>query len=320
MGIYVEVQRFFRDKNRWPTVDDLALVTELTKDDVTDKVSRLIEDRLVVMEGERVTVAEAAAGPVTSYKLTPEEIAAKYGAPGKAPVAPRAAVETIGSFPDRKPKQETQEENSMPRGQRIPWPAAADLMAMVDEIKRRGGDVYAELAEKFQCSAITAENRVGEARRQFRLEAAAEKAKDTTTDPTPGDVMREAEHEATAIAEGGSAAQDRTEDTVGGSGRQETVTALTEAHAASVPDELQPFRTMILIEQHDLQALPVFTHETEHVSRAPEKPGDEWPQMVRRNGFRTFRMWKCIAVHSSTCVMIPSGAVITEPSVLSRIA
>lgn len=307
--LLAQVNYYYRRFNCWPTIGDLARETQQTTTQVRELLDKLAERRFIKMDGDTVYPWEAGPSPVVTYRMSPEEIAAKYGPPGQTQAKPKQYI-------DLWPRQsDTAEEDDpeMPTGQRIDWPNDEELLALAHEIRTCGGSPAEELAERFGCSAVTVQHRLRRAWRRVRKqrlkestspetsaagdaipgETVTEETPEQTSEPTPGELMQEAEAAATAIADGALVEPE----------------ASSEAHNDISPDESSRLRRMLLV---DPDAVRV-TSDLDHVTRAPEKAGDHWAQPVRQKGYLRFREWVCVAVLADgSCLMVPPEAAATE--------
>lgn len=174
VALLAQVMAFYHRYNGWPTVQELITHTGLPPDQVRSLLDVLLDRRLVQLDGETVYPWEAGPSPVVTYRLSPEEIAARYGPPNR---------------PVGKPHT-TEEAENMPKGVYIAWPPAAELVAMANEIQERGGNVLGELAERFACSTFTIKKQLRQARRAILQTASKEVggAVEATAQGEPGPV------------------------------------------------------------------------------------------------------------------------------------
>jgi len=304
--LLAEINRF-RHQGHAPTIEELARAVDLEVQRVQQLLDVLIDRRYVVIDSGRIYPWGAGPSPVVTYKLSPEEIAARYGPPA------RSRAKTA--------KHDAKEAAEMPKGQPIDWPSNEELVAMADDIAARGGDVLAELSERIGCSPLTVKTRLRFARAAMRGQTASEQARDampgpesasdpgtsqdrkaeaTTPEPDPGELMQMAEHEASRLIEASRSQQEANSENGDTSAYPKTQTGLSEAQGA------KNARTLVLLSYCSPESLPTVIVEQDTLERAPERPGDEWAELVRVNGRRTYRLWRCVAV-------LPDGAAILLP-------
>ncbi|WP_374712265.1 hypothetical protein [Symbiobacterium terraclitae] len=395
VALLAQVTGWYHRHNGWPTVHDMVQHTGLTPETVRELLDVLVDRRFVKVDRQTIYAWEAGPSEVVTYRLSPEEIAARYGPPNR---------------PAAKP-QTTEEAENMPKGVYIAWPPAAELVAMANEIQERGGNVLGELAERFACSTFTVRKQLQLARRAIlqaapeeaggaveataqgepgsanapstaqadeeadetmahvdwpdpqtlvrmadelaaegrtaaaviavrlgihpgtvrkklqearRLVAAMTKGEAVSPDapdpgeaPSPGELMQEAEEEASRLVAASVGQPDARSVDPGISDHPREETAVSEAHTTPAPEELATFRQMLLVDPGALTT----RWERDHVTRAPEKEGDHWAQPVRERGFLRWREWVCVAVLADgTCLMVPPKAVAPEETEQRRTA
>jgi len=306
--LLAEINRL-RRLGQCPTVEELARAVDLGIDQVQQLLDVLIDRRYVVIDSGRIYPWGAGPSPVVTYKLSPEEIAARYGPPAKSTARAKTA------------KHDAKEAAEMPKGQPIDWPSNEELVAMADDIAARGGDVLAELSERIGCSPLTVKTRLRFARAAVRGQTASEQARDampgpesasdpgtsqdrkaeaTTPEPAPGELMQMAEAEAASLVEASRSPQKPDSEKRDTSAYPETDSGSREAQ------EERNTRALVLLGYCAPDSPPPVIVEQDTLERAPERPGDEWAELVRVNGRRTYRLWRCVAV-------LPDGAAILLP-------
>lgn len=333
MALLAQLHVYYRRENGWPTLRELAVFTELPVEQVQRLVDILVDRRYVRVEGETIYPWEAGPSPVVTYRLSPEEIAARYGPPARpgdrAEARRQVAGELLGCWPERSTSTTAKEESErMPTGQRVNWPDPRELVAMADELTAEGRSAAAVIAARLGVSPATVRKKLQEARHVVTLLQLKEEGvlapEETTDTPDPGeapssaDVMVEAEAEANRLVEASDSGQDARSEATGTPTSSKEETPASGSQDAPVAGDLSTFRRMLLVDPERVTAV----RELDHVTRAPEKVGDHWAQPVWKKGYLRWREWVCVAVLADgTCLMVPPAAArAAEESVERRTA
>lgn len=320
MALLAQLHVYYRRENGWPTLRELAVFTELPVEQVQRLVDILVDRRYVRVEGETIYPWEAGPSPVVTYRLSPEEIAARYGPPARpgdrAEARRQVAGELLGCWPERSTSTTAKEESErMPTGQRVNWPDPRELVAMADELTAEGRSAAAVIAARLGVSPATVRKKLQEARHVVTLLQLKEDGvlapEETTDTPDPGeapssaDVMVEAEAEANRLVEASDSGQDARSEATGTPTSSKEETPASGPQDASEQGDLRTFQHLILVSPTEVRV------ELVHITMAPEMPGDEWPEIVRVDGRRQVRIWSCIGVQrvgdQPVAVMTPKG-------------
>lgn len=133
--LLADVRRYHKEHGRWPTVAELAADLDREERYIRDRVgvARLrgmadLQDRHIVP----TDLGAASAGPVTTYHLSPEEIAERYGPP-----RPKDQADRIRAVAQHRLQKMGSTVNINPEAAQRETEAAAERYIMPDEWKAR---------------------------------------------------------------------------------------------------------------------------------------------------------------------------------------